>query len=118
MFGRNSIEQSHLACPCDVPGDGDQEQQRRIDRRVTRRLRNLIKMSELANPKFVEDFSRLFASPGIVFRSLPMRQRLGGMAAEIRIEREALNRRQQAVATEQADEPRHACSGESDAVLV
>ena len=63
MFGRNvsnkAISPVHATCRAMAIRNSSVE----IDRRVTRRLRNLIKMSELANPKFVEDFSRLFASP-------------------------------------------------------
>ena len=107
-IGAERLEQIEIARRFDMAGYRDQEQQRRVDGGVARRLRHLVQMGQFADPQLVQDLARLFTGLLVVLPALPVGECLCRAGPERRIEGEALDRRQQAIPAEQSHEPRYA----------
>ncbi len=103
-----ALEQLVVAGPGVDLAEDDEPQRRRIDRAVVGVVRGLPGSGHLAGPQLVEDLARLGVVPRVVGRGLQAGedgQRVGGDA---RIERDQLERGDEAVATEQGGEPGNA----------
>ena len=106
------VEERQIACPADVLGEQADEQRRRVDRSVVGGLRHFVEVGLLVDPQLVQDFAWLLVAPFVVAAALVLshqKQRVGGHA---RVVGERLQRGDETVASEQADEPGHPRSEE------
>src|SRR5437763_195243 len=91
-----------------MAAENDQEQRRRVDGAVVRRLRDLAHPRELADPQLVEDLAGLLVAPRVLAATLPAGEQPKRLSGDIRIPRQRLQRRDQRIPPEQRREPRNA----------
>ena len=91
-----------------MPSDEDQEQDRRVDRRIAG-LWDLIEVGHFPDSQLMEDLAWLLVLSCVGLAPLPSRQKTSGVRRHLPVEGKTLQRRYETVSTEEADEPRHPC---------
>ena len=108
------VEERVVAEPFPRLVERDEIERRRVRGAVVGRVRDLVKVRELAEPELVRDLARLGVAKVVQLRRLVLGERLERAAREPGVDGHALQARDQAVAAEEPDEPRHPRGGHPD----
>ena len=102
------VHELAVARPVVDLAEEDEPQRRGVDAAVVRAVRQLLRRRHLADAQLVQDLARLRVPPLVELGRLARRQHGQRLHAELRAERDRLERRDQRIPPEQRAEPRHA----------
>ena len=102
------VHELAVAGPVVDLAEEDEPQRRGVDAAVVRAVRQLLRRRHLADAQLVQDLARLSVPPLVELGRLARREHGQRLHAELRAERDRLERRDQRIPPEQRAEPRHA----------